>query len=720
LTAIVQNAIIHNNIEILFHHRRLVLSAMPIDRHAILFEPLPIGPKTLRNRFYQVPHATGYGTLKPSSLAGYRATRAEGGWAAVNMGWAPVCESTDEWPGISARIWDAEDARRLRPSVEHIHEHGALAGIELHHGGVLAMRRESRWHALSPSGLGSELPPPAGLPEVPKEMDRDDIEIVQQAFVNAAVRARDTGFDIIYVYAGCGYLMAQFMSPFHNKRTDEYGGSVQNRARMWIETLTRVREAVGDDCAIASRLAADTDGPWGHGLEDTLELVRMADHLVDLWDVNMGSYLNMDRDISPSRFFPQGHNLEWIGKVRTATDKPIVGVSRMSSPDVMADAVRDGSIDLVGSARQSIADPFFPQKVQEGRLDELRECMGVNACLATLFKGHMSCAQNATAGEEFRRGWHPEKYEPAANAHLNALVVGAGPAGLECAIVLAKRGFQRVHLVEATDQVGGTLRWIPRLPGLAEWGRFLDYRLVQLAKLPNVDVIVGTRLDADSVREYGAELVIVATGASWSGDGLSPASHEALAGADAALDHVFTPEQIMVDGQRPPAGTSVAVYDTEGYFMGAGIAELLHGEGYAVHIVTPHQQVAGQCDVTGEGHRLRTRLHELGIVFHRSVFLTDVAPGRLSGLGEFGEPFTLDADATVLVTHRLPENRLYRELVADRTELAAAGIQGLFQVGDCVSPRMLVDTVFDGHRLGREIDSPHPEQPLPYLHESIE
>jgi dimethylamine/trimethylamine dehydrogenase len=332
----------------------------------------------------------------------------------------------------------------------------------------------------------------------------------------------------------------------------------------------------------------------------------------------------------------------------------------------------------------------------------------------------MSCAQNATAGEEFRRGWHPEKYEPAANAHLNALVVGAGPAGLECAIVLAKRGFQRVHLVEATDQVGGTLRWIPRLPGLAEWGRFLDYRLVQLAKLPNVDVIVGTRLDADSVREYGAELVIVATGASWSGDGLSPASHEALAGADAALDHVFTPEQIMVDGQRPPAGTSVAVYDTEGYFMGAGIAELLHGEGYAVHIVTPHQQVAGQCDVTGEGHRLRTRLHELGIVFHRSVFLTDVAPGRLSGLGEFGEPFTLDADATVLVTHRLPENRLYRELVADRTELAAAGIQGLFQVGDCVSPRMLVDTVFDGHRLGREIDSPHPEQPLPYLHESIE
>ncbi len=377
-----------------------------------------------------------------------------------------MSESTDEWPGITARMWDSEDARRLRPAVDQVHAHGALAGIELHHGGALALRRESRWHALSPSGLGGELPAPAGIPEAPKAMDRDDIEAVQQAFVDAAVRARDTGFDIIYVYAGCGYLMAQFLSPFHNKRTDEYGGSAENRARMWVETLTRVRAAVGADCAIATRIAAETNGPWGHDIDDTLEFVRLADGLVDLWDVNVGSYLNMDSDITPSRFVAEGHNVQWIARVREATAKPIVGVARFTDPDRMADVVRSGALDLVGAARQSIADPFFPQKVQDGQLDEIRECMGINVCIAGLFQGHMGCVQNPTAGEEYRRGWHPEQFTPAANRERDALVAGAGPAGMECAIVLAKRGMRRVHLVDSGSEVGGIMRWIPELPGL--------------------------------------------------------------------------------------------------------------------------------------------------------------------------------------------------------------------------------------------------------------
>ena len=692
----------------------------PAERHAILFEPIEIGPKTLRNRFYQVPHATAYGTLKPSSLAGYRAVRAEGGWAAVNMEWAPVSESSDEWPGITARMWDRQDARRLSPAVEQAHDHGALAGIELHHGGALSLRRESRWHALSPSGLGAELPPPAGIPETPKAMDHDDIEAVQQAFVDASVRARGVGFDIIYVYAGCGYLMAQFLSPFHNKRTDEYGGSLENRARMWIETVTRVRAAVGDDCAIATRIAADTNGPWGHTLDDTMQLVRMADDLVDLWDINVGSYLNMNTDITPSRFVPEGESLETIAKVRAATQKPIVGVARFTNPDVMADALRSGSIDIVGSARQSIADPFFPRKVEQGRLDEIRECMGINVCISRLFQGHMGCVQNPTAGEEYRRGWHPEKFAPAANRGLDALVVGAGPAGMECAIVLAKRGFERVHLVDGEDELGGIMRWIPRLPGLGEWGRFLDHRKIQIDKLTNLEVVLRTSLDADAIRGYGADLVVLTTGARWATDGLSPVTHEPLEGADAALDHIFTPEQLMLGNQRPPAGTPVVVYDTEGYFMGPGLAELLRSEGYPVEIVTPYQQVAAQCDITLEGYQMRVRLHEAGVNFHRNVALTRIADGHVEGHGEFAEAVSLAAGAVVLVTHRFPENQLYTTLSADRPALEAAGISGLYQAGDCVSPRLLADTVFDGHRLAREIDSDHPERPLAFRQEVIE
>ncbi len=205
---------------------------------------------------------------------------------------------------------------------------------------------------------------------------------------------------------------------------------------------------------------------------------------------------------------------------------------------------------------------------------------------------------------------------------------------------------------------------------------------------------------------------MLATGSHWATDGLSPVTHEPLAGADASLGHVFTPEQLMVEGQRPPAGTYVVVYDCEGYFMGAGLAELLNAEGYSVDIVTPYPQVAGQCDITAEGFGMRMRLHEAGVGFHRNVALSRIAEGRIEGHGEFGVPFAREADAVVLVTHRFPDNQLYQELAADR-----GAIGGLYQVGDCVSPRMLADTVFDAHRLAREIDSEHPERPLAYRQE---
>lgn len=683
----------------------------PAEHHKILFEPVQIGRKTLRNRFYNVPHGTSL--ERPASLAAYRAMRAEGGWAAVSTEWAPVSPSTGEWPFRAARIWDDHDAGLLVPLVTGVHSHGALAGIELHHGGALSRRRDSRMHALSPSGLAGEIPPPGALPEVPKAMDRDDIEAVQQSFVDAAIRARAIGFDIIYVYAACGFLFSQFLSPYHNKRNDEYGGTLENRARMWLETLDRVKAAVGDDCAIATRLAVDARGPWGHPLDETVELVRMADEYVDLWDLNMGGHLNMEVDITPSRGFPEGANLAWFEKVRAATAKPVVGVSRLTNPDLMATAVRNGLIDVVGCARQSIADPFLPAKVAEGRVDEIRECTGMNACLSSLFRGHLGCVQNATAGEEHRRGWHPERYTLVPDRGESILIVGAGPAGLECAIVLAKRGLRAVHLVDAEPEPGGIMRWIPRIPGLREWGRFLDHRLVQLDKLEVLQFIPRQRLDAQAIRDYGATIVVVATGSRWSTDGLTPITHEPLPGADSDLDWIFTPEQLMLEDKRPPAGSSVVVYDAEGYFMGAGMAELLAIEGYQVSIVTPFEQVAPECDLTGEGVMLRNRLHGLGIEFHRNVVLGQVEKGRISGEGEFGTKFSVAADALVLVTHRLPNDELYRELSSDPRALAEAGITGLYHIGDAVTPRILADAVFDGHRLGREIDEPNPSKALP-------
>ena len=688
-------------------------SARRDPRHDILFEPVRIGPKTLRNRFYQVPHCTGFGTRKPYTQAAHRATKAQGGWAAVCTEYTAISPESDESPAVSVTLWDDQDAQSLAVMCEAAHEHGALAGIELHHSGAHAPCGESRQPALAPSQLASDY----DSFFVPKEMELADIRRVQAEWVRAARRARDVGFDVVYVYGAHSYLPVQFLSPFYNHRTDEYGGSFENRARFWIELLQLVKEAVGEHCAIASRIAVDALGPAGVELPEALAFIAAADPLVDLWDVNVGSIAEWSKDSGASRFFAAGYQLKWTAQVRGVTAKPIVGVGRLTDPDQMAEIVRSGALDVIGAARPSIADPFLPRKIEEGRYGEVRECIGCNVCiLKSETGGHLGCTQNATAGEEHRRGWHPESFTRAANADRDVLVVGAGPAGMECAIVLGKRGFRRVHLVDRAPEPGGALRWIANLPGLGEWRRAINWRVVQISKLKNVELICNAALDADAIREYGAELVILATGARWAADGLSAATHAPIAGAAAEREWILTPEQVMLDGKRPP-GERVVVYDCEGYFMAAGIAEQLAADGYRVELVTSLEQIAPICDGTLEGPLLRRRLHDAGVRMHRGITLTAIEPGAATGHDEFDTPVELTADGVVLVTQRRSDDGLYRSLCSDPELLDAEGVEAIHRIGDCVAPRLIADAIFDGHRLAREIDTEDPAIPLPYLRE---
>ena len=689
---------------------------MPRDpRHDVLFEPVRIGPKTLRNRFYAVPHCTGFGSEKPASQARFRGMKAEGGWAAVCTEEALVSVDSDFWPVFSTRMWDDDDLRNLAVMCDDAHSHGALAGIELAHGGAHARARDARVPAVAPSQLASDYDPFV----VPKRMEKEDIRRVQADWTAAAKRSREAGFDIVYVYGGHSYLPLQFLSPFYNRRSDEYGGSLENRARFWLETLELVREAIGEDCAIAVRLCVEALGPAGVELDEGLGFVSLADALVDLWDVNVGSITEWSKDSGASRFFPEGYQLEWTGRVREVTAKPIVGVGRLTNPDRMAEIVQSGVWDLIGAARPSISDPFLPKKIEEGLYGEIRECIGCNICAAGAeYANQIRCTQNATAGEEYRRGWHPERFERAENADRDVLVVGAGPAGLECAIVLGKRGFRRVHLVEAESEIGGILRWVPRLPGLGEWGRVLNWRAVQLQKLGNVEVITGTRLDAAAVREYGAEIVVVATGARWATDGVNYATHDPIPGADASLPHALTPEQVMVEGKKPP-GKRVVVFDAEGYYVGPGVAEKLALDGFEVELVSAHDVISPLSDETLEGVLLRAHLHEAGIGQRAGALLKGIEPGRVTATDHLGEPFELEADAVVLVTQRLSNEELYLELKADEEALEREGIEAVFRIGDCVAPRLIAEVIFDGHRLAREIDSEDPAVPLPYKRERL-
>lgn len=691
-------------------------------KYDILFEPIQIGPKVLPNRFFQVAHCNGAGSERPGFQSHFRAMKAEGGWGAVCTEYCSIGPESDDIHRVSARLWDDGDVRNLGLMCDMLHEQDALAAVEIWHGGLNACGLESRVPARGASAIGS----PFAFMRACKEMDKQDIREVQQLYVDACKRARDAGFDILVLY--CAHneaLLHQFLLPFFNRRTDEYGGSFENRARFSREVLELVREAIGDDCAISIRFGVDTlDLP--HGLGDRgirqegegVQFIEHMDDLVDMWDINVGNAVEWGEDAAPSRTHPENHEGPFVDKVKQHTKKPVLNVGRFVNPDTMVAVIESGQCDIIGAARPSIADPFLPAKIREGRLDDIRECIGCNVCISRWEIGGppLVCTQNATSGEEYRRGWHPEKFTTAANADNDVLVIGAGPAGMECAMVLGKRGMRRVHLVDSAPELGGQMRWVPKLHGLGEWGRVVNYRQIQLAKLKNVEFVPETTLDAEGVLDYGAEIVVVATGSYWAPDGFQGITNEPIPGADASLDHVVTPEQVMLDDKS--VGQRVVIYDCDMYFTGVGMAEKLVREGKDVTYVTPFDGVAPYTRYTLEYPRLSRSLRELGVDVVLEHVLMSVEPGT-APLADIwtDEERVVDADTVVLVTQRISDDALYRELAADEDALAAAGIKGLYQIGDCLLPSLIAEAVFSGHRLAREIDSPNPRVPLPYIRE---
>ena len=672
-------------------------------RHDILFQPLKVGPRTLKNRFYGVPYGYGAGDSKPLSHIRHREVEAEGGWAVVNTG---VTATSVDFEGHSMERLQSEDnVVVLAAMVEAVHMHGALAGIEFGHVGADAANRDLRTPAIGPSQLASWRRPYV----TPKAMEQSDIDRVLDDVERAAGLALHAGFDLVSQYGAFSYLSAQFLSPFHNHRTDHYGGSLANRARFWLESLERIRRSVGTNCIVSARIAAAGLSAIGISLEETLEFVALADEYVDLWDITVGA--EWEHDSGSSMFFPEGWQTSWSGRVRDATAKPIVGVGRLTNPDLMAQILESGVWDLIGAARPRIADPFLPKKIEAGRYTDIRECTGSNVCVASMFQSQMTCFQNPAVGEEHRHGWHPERFTRAKNAENDVLIVGAGPAGLECALTLARRGMRRIHLVDAKPEMGGSLRWVSSLPLLAEWHRVIDYRKVQIDKLKQIQYIPGTQLSAAQVLDYGAEYVILASGASWAGTGLNFMTHTIIPGADATLPHVLTPDQLS-RGKLPSKG-HVVVYDCDGLHIPSCSALWLRERGYEVTLVTPHAKVAPFLEETMEANLLRARLRAHGIRWRTSNTLENVAVDEVEVVDDQGVRSCVQANGVVLATHRLSEEALYLEVSRSTEALRDAGILGVYRIGDCVAPRTYADAVFDAHRLAQEIDSENPAVPQP-------
>jgi dimethylamine/trimethylamine dehydrogenase len=668
-------------------------------RFDILFEPVKVGPVTAKNRFFQVPHCNGMGYARPRSHAAMRAVKAEGGWAVVSTEEVEIHPSSDVSPYIEGRLWDESDVACLEMMTGAVHAHNALAAIELVHGGMNAPNLYSREVSLAPSHITS----PAGYaPAQARAMTKSDIRAFRRWHRAAALRARRAGFDVIYVYAAHSLsLPMHFLQRRHNHRSDEYGGSLANRARLLRELIEETKEAVGDQCAVAVRFAVDellgSDGITADG--EGREVVSMLAELPDLWDVNVSDWAN---DSKTSRFAPEGFQEEFVRFVKTVTTKPVVGVGRFTSPDTMVSQIRRGIVDFIGAARPSIADPFLPKKIDTGDIDDIRECIGCNVCVTGDYTmTPIRCTQNPTMGEEWRKGWHPERV-PARCGDDQFLIVGAGAAGLECARVLGRRGYQ-VHLAEAGDELGGRVTRESKLPGLSAWARVREYRLGQLKKMQEVVLLRESPVSADQVLEFGATRVVLATGATWRRDGVGRANRQPIPGFDRPLQ-VVGPDEIM-DGKA--LGGRVIVFDDDHYYLGGVIAQKLRLGGAEVTLVTPADKVSAWTVNTLEQHTIQKELLEnaVRVVTNQNIVEFDGTRAILE-CTYTGRQSMLDTESIVTITSRLPNDALATALEGMAEAISAAGIVSVSSIGDCNAPSTIAAAVYAGHRYAREYDLP--------------
>jgi dimethylamine/trimethylamine dehydrogenase len=624
--------------------------------------------------------------------------KAEGGWAVVCTGVCEIDPSTDMMGHQNDRLWDAHDVDCHRLATDAIHAHGALAAVELAHLGLGARNLYSRLPTLGPASLKCTS---AYVPVQSRAMSLRDIAALRGAHRAAVRRALAAGYDIVYVYAGHDRaLPLHFLSRRYNTRTDAYGGSVENRMRLLRELIEDTLAEAAGRAAVAVRFSIHDLAGSIDVNEEGRAVIETLGELPDLWDICVSPW---SYDSSTARFDAEGWQEAYVAGVKAHTTKPVVGVGRFTSADAMVAQLRRGVLDFIGAARPSIADPFLPEKIRTGRYEDIRECIGCNVCASTEMYGvPIRCTQNAVIGEEWRRDWHPE-HLPAHRPQERALVVGAGPAGLEAAATLARRGLE-VTLVEATAELGGRLLWERALPGVHTLDRVREYRVGQLARLANVQIARGSPVSAADVLEFGAQRVVLATGSRWRSDGVGPATPAGIAGLESAPpDWLLAPEQIVARaaGGAPLAG-AVLIYDDDHYYVGPALAQLLRARGLEVHLATPLAEVSQWSYYTLEQRRLAARLAADGIRCHVNTQIVGV-DGRRVALMRGGQELMLEVMHCVPVTLRAPRDELLQELQACESQWPHAGILSVDLIGDAAGPGTVAAAVYAGARYAREL-----------------
>lgn len=650
----------------------------PHSRYPRLFSPLELGPITVKNRIVNSAHQPRFAHAGryTDKLVAYHRERARGGVAVIVS--QATCVTPDYLDLKSVDEGIVEDYQQV---VEAVRPFGAKYFAELYHPG-----RQSEF-----TGFGAEVyyaPSPVPLEShgresrIPHELDARMIGSIIQAFGAAAGRCREGGLDGIELHFAHGNLAEQFMSPTTNLRTDEWGGSIENRLRFAKEVAQRVREAVGRELVVGCRLTGANLDEGGLSQLDMMEIAGLMDEwkLLDYFSVTMGHYsdlLNTARNM-PDMTFRPGLWAEYGKGIKRTVRVPVFLVGRINHPSLAEDLLGSGCCDMVVMARALIADPDLPAKAFAERVDDIRPCVGAMTCVARHERGlGISCIYNPSVGRE--EVWGGEL--PRASLPRRVVIVGGGPAGLECGRVAARRGHQ-VIVLEQQSALGGQLRIAMKAPQRQDLGQITEWLQGQ-CEAAAVEIRFQTQASVELLRELAPDVVVVATGA-------TPGRLANFRG-EVPLQDAWA---VLEDASQ--VGPSVLVVDEAGDRVGFSAAQHLAEKGHRVTLATTAIYPGSGIDSIG-WRIIYARLLELGVTFQPLVTLVDVKAGEAHLKHVYTHSETVLKGIDTVVSAALPraDDSLYRSLLREFEDVRL--------IGDAVAPRGVEAAVCDGQRVAREI-----------------
>jgi len=660
-----------------------------------VFSPIKLGPVEVSNRFYLSPHVQPMTTAQRAptqDVISYFQERIRGGCRLIMLSMTIPQRVNSVQPAPDAE----PNIPSLRALADAIHAEGGKIIAELFYW----WGRSGNWQPLSPPApsMGPSMVQfqHLGKGMTTREMTRSEIGKMVKVYGKSASNLREAGFDGVMLHAAHGAQIEHFMSPYFNRRTDEYGGSFENRMRFATEVFGSVRENVSENMAVGMRLNCDELLAGGYSTDEARKIVK---HFTDGGFID---FVDLDIAIEPNQFhlgmapvFVEEHPyIPFVKAVRSgAGDVPVLSVlGRLTSVADGEKALADGLCDMVGAARAWIAEPHLVQNAHDGIEDRSRTCIACNWCMSSLVEGSQSCTINPTAWRE--RYWGRDSLSPASR-RCKVVIVGAGPAGLEAARVSAMRGHD-VILIDARDRLGGALALWAEIPGRETYAKSIDWWRRELDEL-KIDIRLGEEATAASILAEMPDAVILATGAQYCAQGQSHFQDQSITGHDQSI--VCVPEDILL-GRVEPDG-KVVILDAEGMHTGAGIAELLAKRGLEVELLTPYASpLSARVDAQFETRFIMKRIKEAGVKISPATYLSEIGQSGVTAYDvDTGlERAIRDVTAVVLSTGRVSLNGLEKELEGK--------VAQLFVIGDAAAARMWATASFEGHKFARYIGEP--------------